>query len=107
PFRSQGEKPGQHFLRGRAEPMPAGHGPGLRPQQLDGLGSLPVEWPPLPADYDPTRRPHQQESTPWIVRTALCIEPRHGRLHVFMPPVATTQDYLALITEIETPHPCV
>ena len=33
------------------------------------------------------RKPELGESAPWIVRTALCVEPRDGRLHVFMPPL--------------------
>ena len=56
----------------------------------------------LPEDFDPNRRPVQGQSAPWIVRTALCVEPRDGRLHVFMPPVATTEDYLDLVAGIET-----
>ena len=51
---------------------------------------------------DPNRRPLQGESAPWIIRTALCVEPRDGRLHVFMPPVEKTEDYLDLIAGIET-----
>jgi uncharacterized protein (DUF2126 family)/transglutaminase-like putative cysteine protease len=62
------------------------------------------------ADHDPRpqslppadRPPSPLESAPWIVRTALCVQPREGHLFIFMPPVRTTEDYLELLTAIET-----
>ncbi|MCH5373634.1 MAG: transglutaminase family protein, partial [Planctomycetes bacterium] len=36
-----------------------------------------------------------------IVRTALCVEPRGGQLHVFLPPMDRSEAYLALIVAIE------
>ncbi len=36
-----------------------------------------------------------------FVRTAMCIEPRDGRIHIFMPPVERLEDYLDLIAAIE------
>ena len=47
------------------------------------------------------RQPGEQESAPWITRSALCVEPRDGRLHVFLPPVKETEDFLDLIACIE------
>ena len=41
------------------------------------------------------------ESAPWIVRTALCVEARDGRLHVFMPPLTSAEDYVDLLAAIE------
>jgi uncharacterized protein (DUF2126 family)/transglutaminase-like putative cysteine protease len=98
------ESTGQHFIRRKGgAPLPVGYGPGQRAQELGELEEERIELPPLPKyDYDPNRRPVQGQSAPWIVRTALCVEPRDGRLHVFMPPVATTEDYLDLVAGIET-----
>jgi uncharacterized protein (DUF2126 family) len=35
------------------------------------------------------------------IRTALCVEPRDGRLHVFLPPLATAEDFLALLAAVD------
>ncbi len=57
---------------------------------------------PLPPDTEPSEpSPGPQQSADSIVRTAVCIEPRDGRLHIFMPPVRTTEDYLDLISAVE------
>ncbi|QJR11471.1 hypothetical protein DSM104443_02548 [Usitatibacter rugosus] len=37
-----------------------------------------------------------------VVRTALCVEVRAGRLHVFLPPVALLEDFVALLGAIES-----
>jgi uncharacterized protein (DUF2126 family)/transglutaminase-like putative cysteine protease len=36
-----------------------------------------------------------------VIHTALCVEVREGRLHIFMPPIKRIEDYLALVTAIE------
>jgi uncharacterized protein (DUF2126 family)/transglutaminase-like putative cysteine protease len=76
-----------------------GEGRGQRAQKL---GEKPKPLEPLPPEENPLRRPGVGQSAPWIIRTALCVEPRNGRLHLFMPPVETTEDYLDLIAGIET-----
>ena len=102
PYRARPETSGQQFLRrSGGAALPAGYGPGQRAQKLGPIKEEP-KLPQLPPDFDPNRRPVQGESAPWIIRTAMCIEPRNGRLHIFMPPVATTEDYLDLVAGIET-----
>lgn len=56
----------------------------------------------------PVQTQQQVEQTPEtsgslvdLVRTAICIEPRQGKLHVFMPPMNTLEEYVALIHHVE------
>ncbi|WP_430689462.1 DUF2126 domain-containing protein [Klebsiella variicola] len=39
--------------------------------------------------------------TKGVVRTALCFEPREGKLHLFLPPVTHLENYVALVHAIE------
>jgi uncharacterized protein (DUF2126 family)/transglutaminase-like putative cysteine protease len=50
---------------------------------------------------DPATLPLPHESAAGTVRTALCVEPRDGKIFVFMPPLATIEEYLDLVARVE------
>jgi len=88
--------------RGSLPPHPGAASPRLYPPHRMVLGH-----PTPPALIhpqklvDPDRIPKTGESATWVVRTALAVEARAGRLHVFMPPLRTAEDYLELVSAIE------
>lgn len=71
------------------EPLPS------RAQVVGQVLNLPGSRAPLGLNGHVKNVPHE------LVRTALCVEPREGRLHVFMPPAETLEDYLELVVAIE------
>jgi len=52
-------------------------------------------------DRSRDKKPNFGESAPWSVRTAMCVEARDGKMHVFMPPIAAMEDYIELLTAVE------
>ena len=49
----------------------------------------------------PERPPASMKSAGWITRTAICAQPRHGILYLFMPPLESLEHYLELVAAIE------
>lgn len=54
-----------------------------------------------PSEGEGPAAPGPFESASGVVRTALCAEPRDGRLYLFMPPLDRLDDYLELVAAIE------
>ncbi len=81
------------------EPLPT-H-PGRQPQPEHTMSEGPSEGNGLSLEQQ-TVNPQETPLEPGdVVRTALCVEARGGRLHVFMPPVERLEDYLDLVHTIE------
>ncbi|MEQ9642208.1 MAG: transglutaminase family protein [Alphaproteobacteria bacterium] len=77
PFEARGELPDPHALRERFK-------------RASGT-----------AAGEPTSTVAPKASGVKPVRSALVVEPRHGRICVFMPPVEAAEDYLELVAAIE------
>ncbi|WP_421989081.1 DUF2126 domain-containing protein [Roseococcus sp.] len=71
--------------------------------QLDQLHAARRREGELPADQRPTPQaaPEIDADHPGKVRTALCVEPRGGLIHIFFPPLPDVEDWLALVAAIE------
>ena len=71
-------------------------------QRVGGGGSLDEIHVSEETEYEEalSTPPHPDPDAP-VVRTALCVEPRLGKLHIFMPPLDRLEDYIELIVAIE------
>ena len=79
------------------EPLPLHPGRAAQPEipaaqrPRDAIAVEPRTGQVASAEVDPTG----------VIHTALCVESRQGRLHVFLPPVQRLEDYLDLVSAIE------
>ncbi|MDJ0853842.1 MAG: transglutaminase family protein [Desulfobacterales bacterium] len=83
------------------EPSPLEALPPLGEYGQAMLAADPVDEPsqaprPTSANVRATPKPPRE-----IPHTALCVEPRDGHLHVFMPPASHLEHYLELVTRVE------
>jgi len=63
--------------------------------------SMPYGWAESMSEAPWNRMPKPGESAHWVMRTAMCVEPREGRLYIFVPPQRSIEDYLDVIAAIE------
>jgi len=99
PFAEHHPLPGYQEIRRRARQTVADQHPesNIRGQERkDKERPQPVPKPLPEQPIDPAR-----VGPVSVISTAMCIEPRNGKLHVFMPPLGRLEDYLELLGIVE------
>ncbi|MBF0152219.1 MAG: transglutaminase family protein [Magnetococcales bacterium] len=94
--------------QGRLFLVPGDSPMGLR-LPLQSLHVLPPDQRPLPPercsfeprDPLPDKMPVREARLDHFVGTALCVEPREGRLYLFLPPLTHLEGFIALVEAIE------
>jgi len=89
PYESWGQSRRDSPHRGEAGGQARGPSLGDRPRDLHERAS------------GRNRPPKPFESAHWITRTAMCAEPRDGRLYIFMPPTSALEHYLDIVAAVE------
>ncbi len=78
--------------------------PGIRQQ---------LEIPAAASDWQSARERQAEQSTQEsdddaaVIQTALCVEPRDGQLHVFLPPTERLEDFVDLVAAVEESARCL
>jgi uncharacterized protein (DUF2126 family)/transglutaminase-like putative cysteine protease len=106
PFAPRADFPGEAELAGRRGEFPSADEVTHRRQialrkamteaLTEGYGQGSIE------GFRPVAQPIPDGALdPGLVRTALCIEPRNGIIHLFLPPLYAAEDWLDLVAAIE------
>ncbi|PPK88566.1 uncharacterized protein (DUF2126 family) [Neolewinella xylanilytica] len=81
------------------ETLPALPDYGASPEPL--APGITRQTPPVAAAVNGSKNGFEPEYRMETIRTALCLEPREGRLHVFLPPLESAESFTALLTAVE------
>lgn len=103
PFAERVPLPGYHEIRRRVQErltMVSHHGQGVTDRR-EGVQPPTMQDPRRPAPLDAIPEPSVIGQSFNLIGTALCIEPRNGVLHVFMPPLSRLEDYVELVGVVE------
>lgn len=103
PWASAGDYPWLHPADPSQQRAPLPAHAALRHQDVRGrAASVAASRPESAGSESATdRRPGAFESAGWIMRTAMCAQPREGKLYLFMPPTRALEDYLEVVAAIE------